>query len=95
MTEINQLQQLQNHAAGIETGSMVDSPGLLLIRRFGWKVIDELIIISESNIMVFKSLHELAPKYMCNLFEKTSQLTYRNLKNTATDLRLPKKNSTN
>ena len=70
MTEINQLQQLQHHAAGIETGSMVDSPGLFLIRRFGWKVIDELIIISESNIMAFKSLHELAPKYMCNLFEK-------------------------
>ena len=52
-------------------------------------------IASESNIMVFKSLHELAPQYMCNLFTKTSQLTSRNLRNTATDLRLPKKNSKN
>ena len=43
--------------------------------------------------MVFKSLHELAPPYMCNLFTKTSQVSSRNLRNTATDLRLPKKNS--
>ena len=45
--------------------------------------------------MVFKSLNELAPKYMCNLFIRTSQLTSWNLRNSATDLRLPKKNSKN
>ena len=45
--------------------------------------------------MVFKSLHGLAPPYMRNLFTKTSQLTSRNLRNSATDLRIPKKNSTN
>ena len=43
--------------------------------------------------MVFKSLHELAPRYMSNLFTKTSQLCSRNLRNVATDLRLPKKSS--
>ena len=53
------------------------------------KTIDELVA-SESNIMVFKSHHELAPWYMCNLFTKISQLTSRNLRNAATDLRLPK-----
>ena len=38
--------------------------------------IDELIA-SEPNVMVFKSLHAMAPQYMCNLFAKTSlqQLT--------------------
>ena len=41
--------------------------------------------------MVFKSLHELAPRYMCNLFTKISRLTFRNLRNTAAELRLPKK----
>ena len=50
---------------------------------------------SESNIMVFKSLHGLALQYMCNLFTNTSSLTSRNLRNSATDLRIPKKKSTN
>ena len=41
--------------------------------------------------MVFKSLHGLAPPDMRNLFTKTSQLTSRNLRNSATNLRIPKK----
>ena len=44
-------------------------------------------------MMVYKSLHELAPQYMCNLFTRASQLISRCLRNTLTDLRLPKKNS--
>ena len=94
LTEINWLQKLQNRAARIITGSRFDSPDLPLVKRLGWKTIDELIN-SESNIMVFKSLRGLAPPYMRNLFTKTSQLTTRNLRNSATDLRIPKKNSTN
>ena len=94
LTEINRLVKLQNRAAHIITGSRFDSPGLPLVKRLDWKTIDELIN-SESNIMVFKSLHGLAPPYMRNLFTKTSQLTSRNLRNSATDLRIPKKNSTN
>ena len=93
-TEINQLQNLQNRAARIITGSRFDKLGLPLGKRLGWKTIDELIS-SESNIMVFKSLHGLAPQYMRNLFTKTSQLTSRKLRNSATDLRIPKKKSTN
>ena len=80
LTEINQLQILQNRAAGIVTGSSFDAPGRPLIKKLGWKTIEELIA-SESNIMVFKSLHELAPPYMCNLFTKTSQVSSRNLRN--------------
>ena len=94
VTEINQLQKLQNRAACIVTGCSFDAPSMPLIKKLGWKTIDELIAM-ESNIMVFKSLHKLAPQYMCNLFTKTSQLTSMNLRNTATDLRLPKKNSKN
>ena len=45
--------------------------------------------------MVFKSLNELAPQYLCNLFTKNSQCSSRNLCNTKTDLRLPKKKSAN
>ena len=90
LTEISQLQKLQNRAARIVTGSRFDKPGLPLVKRLGWKTIDELIS-SESNIMVFKSLHGLPPQYMSNLFTKTSQLASRNLRNSATDLRIPKK----
>ena len=43
MTEINQLQKLQNRAARTVTGSNFDSPDLPLIKRRGWKTIDELI----------------------------------------------------
>ena len=35
-------------------------------KMFGWRTIDKLIT-SESNIMVFKSVHILAPQYICNL----------------------------
>ena len=92
VTEINQLQKLRNRAARIVTGSSFDTPCQPLIKELGWKTIDQLIT-SETNIMVFKSLHELAPQYMCNLFTRAPQLTSRYLRNTLTDLRLPKKNS--
>ena len=92
VTEMNQLQKLENRAARIVTGSSFDTPCQPLIKELGWKTIDQLIT-SEANIMVFKSLHELAPQYMCNLLTRASQLTSRYLRNTLTDLRLPKQNS--
>ena len=71
MTEINQLQKLKNCAASIVTGNSLEFPGMPLTKRLSRKTMDELIT-SESNIMVFKSLYELVPKYMCNLFPRTS-----------------------
>ena len=41
--------------------------------------------------MVFKSLNELAPPYLRSLFRKNSQRTSYRLRNTSTDLRLPKR----
>ena len=92
VTEINQLQKLQNRAARIVTGSSFDTLCQPLSKELGWKTIDQLIN-SETNIIVYKSLHELAPQYICNQFTRASQLTSRCLRNTLTDLRLPKKNS--
>ena len=83
VTEIYQLQKLQNGAARIVSGISFDM-------EVGWKTIDQLIT-SETNIMVYNSLHELAPQYMCKLFTRTSQLASRCLRNTLTDLKLPKK----
>ena len=69
-TEINKLQKLQNRAARIVTNSSFDSPSRPLIEELGWKTIEQLIS-NESETMVFKSLNELAPQYLCGLFAKT------------------------
>ena len=92
ISEKNQLQKLQNRAARIITNSSFDAPGIPLVRRLGWKTIEELIA-HESELMVFKSIHGLAPDYISDLFTKISQLTSHNLRNTATDLWLPQKGS--
>ena len=63
-TEINQLQKLQNRAARIVTNSSFNTPSRPLIEVLGWKTIEQLISI-ESKTMVFKSLNELAPQYLC------------------------------
>ena len=62
------------------------------MRRLGWKTIEELIAHA-SELMVFKSIHGLAPQYMSDLFTKISQLTSHNLRNIDTDLWLPQKRS--
>ena len=93
-TDISQLQELQNRAARIITNSSFDTPSRPLIVELGWKTIEELIG-NESKTMVFKSLNDLAPQYLCNLFTKNSVCSSRNLRNTETDFRLPKKNSAN
>ena len=94
LTEINQLQKLQNRAARIITNSSFDAPGGPLIEGMGWKTIDELITC-EPKTMVFKSLNELALEYLCGLFTRNSLCSSYSLRNTGTDLRLPKKRSSN
>ena len=94
LTEINQLQKLHNRAARIITNSSFDAAGRALIEGMGWKTIDELITC-ESKTMVFKSLNQLAPEYLCGLFTRNLLCSAYNLRNTGTDLRLPKKRSSN
>ena len=93
-SNINQLQKLQNRAARIITNSSFDTPSRPLIAELGWKTIEELIGY-ETKTMVFKSLDDMAPQYLCNLFTKNSVCSSRSLRNTETDLRLPKKSSAN
>ena len=45
--------------------------------------------------MVFKSLNNLAPQFLWNLFTKNSSYSSRSFQNSETDLRLPKKRSAN
>ena len=93
-TELNQLQKLQNRAARIITNSSFDTPSRPLIDQLGWKTIEQLIV-SESQTMVFKSLHELAPQYLCDLFTRNSKCSSYVQRNSETDLRLPRKKSSN
>ena len=95
-TETNQLLKLQNRAARIITNSSSDTPSRPIIVElgWGWKTIEELID-NESKTMVFKSLNDLVPQYLCNLFTRNSACSFHNLRSTETDLRLPKKNSAN
>ena len=92
--ELDQLQKLQNRAARVLTNSSFDAPSRPLIQELGWKTIEELIN-GETKTMVFKSLHDLAPEYLRSLFTRNSQCSVHALRNTVTDLKLPRKNSAN
>ena len=70
VTEKNHLQKLQNRTARIITNNSFDTLGIPLVRRLGWKTIEELIA-HDSELMVFKSINGLAPRYMSDLFPKT------------------------
>ena len=94
LNELNQLQKLQSRAARILANSSVDTPGRLIIDKLGWRAIDQRII-EESKTIVCKFMHEVASPYLCDLFSKTSTSSSCVLRNTATDLRLPKEMSCN
>ena len=94
LTDINQLQKLQNSAARIITNSSFDAQGRPLIEGMRWKTIDELIT-SESKTLIFKSLSLLAPQYLCDLFIGNSLCSSYSPRNAGTDLRLPKKRPSN
>ena len=79
-TELNQLQKLQNRAARIVTKSSLDTPSRPPIDKLGWKTIEQLVA-SESKTMVFKSLHQLAPQYLCDLFTRNSKCSSYVLRN--------------
>ena len=49
----------------------------------------------ESKQLVFKSLNNQAPQYICKLFKRNSECSSRYFRNTATDLRLPMNTSLN
>ena len=86
--------KLQKRAARMMTNSSFDAPSRPLIEELEWKTVDELIT-SESKTMVFKSLNEQTPQYLCDVLTWNSLCSSYSLRNTWTDLRLPIKKSTN
>ena len=93
-TEISHLQKLQNRAARIITNSRCDAPSDNLIKLLGWRKIDEMIQY-ESRVMVYKSINELAPHYLHDLFIRNIENPSYELRNTATDLQIPKRHTAN
>ena len=75
VTAINQLHKLQNRVARIITNSDYNSPSRAIIERLGWSTVEELIN-SESSRMVYKSLNNLAPQYLRDIFEKNSNFFF-------------------
>ena len=94
LTEIQKLQKLQNRAARIITDSNYDAPSKPLIETLGWMTIEK-VIQRETLVMVFKSVNGFSPQYLSELFVTSSTNACYNLRHTTTDLRLPKKLSSN
>ena len=81
-----EMQKLQNRAARILTNSAFDASSSPLMKKLGWMKIADLISF-ESNQLVLMSLNN--PQCICNLFQRNSDCSSRDLRNTATDLWLP------
>ena len=77
-----------NRAARIVTNSPYDALVLPLIGSLGWLTFRELIDF-ETRKMVDKSQNALALDYLRNIFQKVSEATNRQLRNSKTDFRLP------
>ena len=82
------LQKLQNRAARIVTNSSYDSSASALIQTLNWPTVADMIKV-ETACMVYKSINELAPDYLSQIFAKKSACSRKNLRNTATDLQIP------
>ena len=89
-----ELQKLQHRAARILTNSAFDAPSSPNIKNLGWMKIADLTSF-ESNQLVFRSLNNQAPQYICSLFQRNFDCSSRDLRNTETDLRLPMYTSSN
>ena len=82
------LQKLQNRAARIVTNSSYDSSASALIKTLNWPTVADMIKV-ETACMVYKSINDLAPDYLSEIFTKNSACSRKNLRNTATDLQVP------
>ena len=58
------------------------------LKKLGWLAIKQLID-SETVKIVYKALHNEAPKYLKGLFHRLSGIQNRELRNSKTDLHIP------
>ena len=88
-TLADKLKKLQNRAARVLTFSSYDTSADPLIRQLGWNELDNQRKFHKA-VMVHKSLHGLAPDYLCSMFKDRSSITSYSLKDTEGKLAIPK-----
>ena len=88
ITALDKLQKLQNHAARVVTNSPYNASALPIIRKLGWQTVNDLII-KETLTMVYKCTNDEVSSYLAWLFDRLSETSTRELRNTETDLRVP------
>ena len=88
-TLADKLQKLQNRAARVLTFSSYDTSADPLIRQLGWNKLDNQRKFHKA-VMVHKSLHGLAPDYLCSMFTDRSSINSYSLRDTEGKLAIPK-----
>ena len=88
-TKLKTLQKLQNRAARIVASSPFDTQATPLLQLLRWPSIEKLIN-RETCTMVYKSLNELAPENLGNIFHKLCVVHTRVLHDTKCSLAEPK-----
>ena len=76
------------------TNSSYDSSASALIKTLNWPTVADMIKV-EKACMVYKSINDLAPDYLSEVFTKNSACSRKNLRNTATDLQVPRTKTCN
>jgi len=82
----NKVQKLQNRAARVLTYSNYDTDAGYLFELLGWRNLSCQQQIQGAT-MVFKSLHGLAPEYLCSKFERRQN--HYNLRDSENKLKVP------
>ena len=88
------IEKFQNRATRIVNNNKFDASSRPLIERLGWKTIEELIA-KESKTIVYNALYGLTPQYLYHPFVRNFVGEARPLRNTSTDLKIPKKSYVN
>jgi hypothetical protein len=80
-TNIKKLQSIQNFACKIITGSKkYDHVSPLLDQDLEWLIVDKLLYFRDA-VTTFKCMNNLAPKYLCDMFEERSSIHNRFTRN--------------
>ena len=86
----DRLQKLQNRAARVITGRKNEhGQSELALNELKWKTLKERRTQFVASLM-YKITHDLAPKQLIDIFQKTPSSQHYNLRGSATNLYLPK-----
>ena len=82
---INSVIKFQKRAARLILDKDFDTPSVDLFAELNWMTFPERVQFQKA-IMMFKTMNNLAPTYMNNLFQYTNEIHNRNLRSTTENL---------